>query len=105
MNLQVIKSIDGEIEYVLLPIQAYEALKPQINKVLAGDYVPFTVEDYVSNPVSLARINANLTQQELAKGLDVSQAYISKLESKDKVSIKTLEKVKKAIRKLQVKSK
>lgn len=99
MNLQVIKSTNGRAEYVLLPIQAYETLKPQIDKVLDNDYLPFQVEDYVSNSVALARINANLTQKELANLMNVSQAYISKIEGQDKVSPKTLNKVKSAISK------
>ena len=99
MNLQVIKSTNGRAEYVLLPIQAYETLKPQIDKVLDNDYLPFQVEDYVSNAVALARINANLTQKELANLMNVSQAYISKIEGQDKVSAKTLNKVKSVISK------
>ena len=98
MSLQVIKSIDGEVEYVLLPIHAYETLKPEIEKVLKGDeYVPFLAEDYISNPVALARINARITQQELAEALNVSQAYISKLEAQDKVSAKALKNIKDGI--------
>ncbi len=98
MNLQIIKSIDGKAEYVLLPIKAYETLKPQISKVLKEDYVAFNVEDYVSNPVALARINANLTQRELAELLDKSQPYISKLEGQVSVSPKSLAKIQEALK-------
>lgn len=98
MNLQIIKSVDGKAEYVLLPIEAYETLKPQIKRILKEDYVPFSVEDYVSNPVALARIEANLTQGELANLLDVTQAYVSKLEGQDSVSPKSLAKVQKALK-------
>ena len=42
------------------------------------DYVPFVLEDYVDNPVALARIKAKITQAELARRMDVSQAYVSK---------------------------
>ena len=101
MSLQIIKSIDGKEEYVLLPISAYQTLKPQINKVLKGDYVPFDVKAYVSNPVALARINTNLTQRELAERMKVSQAYISKLEGQDNVSPKMLAKVKRALKSRQ----
>jgi ribosome-binding protein aMBF1 (putative translation factor) len=84
MNLQTIKSIDGKIEYVLLPVDTYRLLKKQIDQVTdsAEDYIPFELEDYVQNPVALARIRADLTQEELAERLKVSQAYISKIESK-----------------------
>lgn len=99
MSLQIIKSTSGKAEYVLLPIEAYEALKPQIDRVIEGDYVPFDVEDYISNPVALARIQANLTQKELAEKMDVTQAYISKLEGQEKVTSKMLSKVKAALTK------
>ncbi|MGD9591227.1 MAG: helix-turn-helix domain-containing protein [Candidatus Berkiella sp.] len=98
MTLQIIKSIEGKEEYVLLPIAAYKALKKEIDHVLESDYQPFILEDYVSSPVALARIKANLSQLELAKLMGVSQAYISKLESKEKISPKTLSKVMKAIK-------
>lgn len=97
MNLQIIKSIDGEAEYVLLPIKAYEALKPEIDRLLSGDFEIFNLDDYVENPVALARIKAKLTQKELAKRMNVTQAYISKLEAQDAVSAKVMAKVMKAI--------
>lgn len=40
-----------------------------------------------------------MTQQELAKKMKVTQAYISKIESQDTVSAKLLQKVKKALQK------
>lgn len=99
MNLQVIKSVEGKAEYVLLPINAYKALKHEIDKVLNEDYdyESFNLDDYVSNPVALARIRSNLTQEELATKMNVSQAYISKLEAQDTVSEKVLAKVMAAI--------
>ena len=98
MSIQIINSVKGEAEYVLLPIQAYKALKPQIDKLLDEDYESFSLEDYVSNPVALARIEANLTQKELSEAMGVSQAYVSKLEAQSKVSAKMLSKVKSALR-------
>ena len=100
MTLQIIKSIDGKDEYVLLPITAYRALKKEIDSILEDDFEPFVLEDYVQSPIALERIRANLSQTELAEGMGVSQAYISKLEGKQKVSTKTLSKVKQAIKKL-----
>jgi DNA-binding XRE family transcriptional regulator len=75
MRLQTIKSADGKDEHV-----------------------PFVLEDYVDNPVALARMKASLTQQELAEHLGVSQAYISKIERQDKVTPALLDRVAKAIR-------
>jgi len=101
MSVNIIKSLDGE-EYVLLPVQVYRALRKSIEKKLAEkdhtDYVPFELENYVDNPVALARIKANLTQEELARRMNVSQAYISKVERQDKVTLRLLERVKKALK-------
>lgn len=107
MRLQTIKSADGKDEYVLLPVAVYRALKGEIEDELAhrsakgkgdADYAPFVLEDYVQNPVALARIKAHLTQQEIAERLGVSQAYISKIERQHKVTPQLLERITKAIR-------
>lgn len=106
MTLQKIKSLDGKDEYVLLPIDVFRALRGQIEQRLAGrsaarskddDYVPFALEDYVDNPVALARIKAKITQAELAQRMDVSQAYVSKIEAQARVSSKVLAKVNAAL--------
>lgn len=102
MSLQTIKSADGK-DYVLVPADVYRALKHQIEDKIAestadDDYVPFIIEDYVSNPVSLARIHAGVTQKELARRLGVTQAYISKIESQAKVTGKLLERVNQAMK-------
>ncbi len=103
MSLQVIKSVDGKDEYVLLPITVYHALHDQINERLknlekySDDYVPFDSEDYVDNPIALARIKAGVTQAVLAKRMKVSQAYISKIEAQETVTAKLLNKVRSAL--------
>ena len=103
MNIQTIKTLDGQ-EFVLLPINCYKGLKSQIDEFLAhqeeevDEYVPFALEDYISNPVALARINSGVTQKELAKLLKVSQAYISKLESSERVSAKVMLSINQALR-------
>lgn len=104
MSLQVIKSVDGKDEYVLLPITIYNALRDQISERMKkikskSDYVTFDPSDYVDNPIALARIKAGMTQEELAKRMKVTQAYISKIETQDKVTAKMLQKVKIAIEK------
>ncbi len=104
MNLQTIKSIEGKVEYVLLPIAAYNALSQELIEQLENfhnheDYEVFDPADYVDNPVALARIEAGMTQKELAERMQVTQAYISKIESQRKLSLKTLKKVKTAIEK------
>jgi DNA-binding XRE family transcriptional regulator len=103
MTLQIIKSIDGKAEYVLLPVNIYNTLRDEIDKALkkkysSEDYIPFELTDYVDNPVALARISAGITQEELAKYMSVTQAYISKLEAQSKVTAKVLKKVTVAIK-------
>ncbi|WP_028389652.1 helix-turn-helix domain-containing protein [Legionella fairfieldensis] len=103
MNLQTIKSLDGKVEYVLLPVAAYKALRHQITEQLRHtqnneDYEVFDPADYVDNPVALARIQAGLTQEELAKLMTVTQAYISKIENQENVSVKLLNKVHEALK-------
>lgn len=78
MTLQKIKSIQGKDEYVLLPIAVYRVLKDQIEKELAASeanqndtYEPFVLEDYVDNPIALARIKASMTQEQFAQRLGV----------------------------------
>src|SRR3990167_11312550 len=104
MSLQVIKSVDGKDEYVLLPIHIYHALRDKINQRIQknkrnADYVTFDPANYVDNPIALARIKANMTQEDLAKRMKVTQAYISKIEGQDKVTPKILQKVKIALEK------
>ncbi|MCK9387696.1 MAG: helix-turn-helix transcriptional regulator [Sulfuritalea sp.] len=107
MNLQKIKSANGKDEYVLLPVAIYEALKDEIRvklahpkvKAAADDkYVPFVLEDYVDNPLALARMKSHFTQKQLAERMGVTQAYISKVERQDKVTPTLLERAIKAIR-------
>ena len=106
MTLQKIKSIQGKDEYVLLPIAVYRVLRDQIEKELAAcqanqdgeqAYEPFVLEDYVDNPVALARIKAGITQEQLAQRLGVSQAYVSQIERRNNITSKMLERVHAAI--------
>ena len=102
MNLQTIKSMDGKVEYVLLPVATYHALRHQITEQLKHpqeneDYGVFDPSDYIDNPVALARIQAGITQEELAKLMNVTQAYVSKIENQEKVTAKMMQKVTKAI--------
>ncbi len=65
------------------------------------EYEPFQLADYVDNPVALARIQAKITQEELAGAMDVTQAYISRIEHQDSVSAKVLVKVNAALNTLK----
>lgn len=113
VNLQVIKSVEGKPEYVLIPVAVYKALREEIEDEIAGlevaadkvkDYVPFVLEDYLSNPVALARVQADLSQDDLAQRMGVSQAYISKIERQAKITPKVIAKVKAALPKNKMRS-
>jgi len=98
MNLQTIKAMDGRVEYVLLPVATYQALRHQIAEQLKSsreneDYEVFDPADYIDNPVALARIQAGVTQEELAERMGVKQSYISKIENQEKVTAKMMQKV------------
>jgi len=105
MKLQTIKSLDGKDEYVLLPMAVYQTLQDAIAQALVmprtpdeeNALLPFALEDYVDNPVALARMKAHVTQQELAYRLEVSQAYISKIERQEKITPKLLARVQSAL--------
>ena len=104
-KIQVIQSLSGKPEYVLLPYALYQALRGELERKLSArktkapaDYQPFRVEDYVDNPVALARIKARVSQSELARRLGVSQAYISKLERQERVTVKMRARVTGALR-------
>ncbi|MFI4919437.1 MAG: helix-turn-helix domain-containing protein [Legionellales bacterium] len=104
MNLQTIKSMDGKVEYVLLPVATYNALRSEILEQLRdiqvdSDYELFDPADYIDNPIVLARIDAAITQEELAQLMNVTQAYISKIENQNKITPKMLTKVKAALAK------
>ena len=102
IKLQVIKSLQGNPEYVLIPIAVYNALRTEIEDEIAGldavreergEYLSFRVEDYVGNPIAAARIKAGITQEELARRMKVSQPYVAKLEGQERATAKVLQKV------------
>jgi DNA-binding XRE family transcriptional regulator len=97
MKLQTIKSPEGKDEYVLLPVNAYLRLRSAIDRVLKvikpsakDEYIDFDPANYVMNPIALARINAGLSQAELAERAGVTQAYVSKIERQELVSPKVI---------------
>jgi len=93
MTLQVIKSVEGKNEYVLLPIGIYQVLKEPIEDLLEEEYIPFDPANYIENPVALARIKAHITRKELAQRLGISKGYIAKIERSTKVKNKILARV------------
>lgn len=55
-----------------------------------AESVPFVLGDYIKNPIRLRRIEAGLNQEQLAKLLNVTQGYISRIESRNYVVTDTL---------------
>ncbi len=120
MKLNTLETHSGQ-SFVLLPVHIYENFKPQITRALKSyqssdpiavdfkklatpiaakknaDYVPFKLDEYVRNPVAKARIEAGLTQVQLAKRMKVTQPYIAKLEAQGRVSKEKIEQVRAAL--------
>ncbi|EKE01188.1 MAG: hypothetical protein ACD_21C00196G0005 [uncultured bacterium] len=105
-TLQTIKNTAGNPEYVLLPITVYKNLKENIDRMVIQcvsqkDYVDFDPADFIKNRIALVRMRAGITQDSLAKYLNVSQAYISKIENDEyKVTNQLFEKIDRAIKKI-----
>ena len=77
---------EGKPTFAVIPYDEYLALtvnreKPPASK--EDELVPFVVGDYIKNPLRAARVDAGLTQQELADRLEVTQGYISKIEGRN----------------------
>lgn len=80
MSTQIIYDQSGKNpEFAVIPWDEYQRL---IHQDSADDeeFIPFDVADYIDNPIKAMRVKANLTQVQLAKLMDVSQAYIGKIE-------------------------
>ena len=52
---------------------------PRLTKY-ENELLPFVVRRYVENPIKALRIEAGVSQEELAQRLGVPQGYISKVE-------------------------
>ena len=73
----------GEPAFAVIPYAEYIALVGRkASKARDDELVPFILGDYIKNPIRVARIDAGLTQQALAKRLKVSQGYISRIEAR-----------------------
>jgi DNA-binding XRE family transcriptional regulator len=93
--MQIIKGIDGEPAYAVLPISEYERLieaADEAHGVRAFDAYsaekpetfPSAVADKLlagENPVRVFRIHRGLTQHDLAKRSGVSQVAVSQIET------------------------
>lgn len=79
--------------FVVIPYDDYLELTNQDKE--EDEFIPFKLDDYIQNPIRVARIQANLSQQELAERLKVTQGYISRIEGRSfKVSDKLMHKIK-----------
>lgn len=92
----------GKPAFAVIPYAEYVALttnKRNRPKTKDDEFVPFVLSDYISNPIRVARVEAGLTQAELAKRLKVTQGYVSKIEGENfKVTPTLLNRATQAIR-------
>ena len=86
---EIFVRLQDEIEDLVLAAEAKRVLPDPVE----GELVPFDITRYISNSVKAARIKAELSQEELALRMGVSQAYISKLEKARTISPKVLHQV------------
>lgn len=72
----------GKPAFVVIPYADYiEMTSP--TKSDDGEYVPFVLSDYIQNPIRVARIEAGLSQAQLAERLGVTQGYVSRIEGRN----------------------
>lgn len=87
---------DNKPAFAVIPYADYMTLVGSAND--DDEYVPFALNDYIQNPIRVARIEANLSQQDLAEHLNVTQGYISRIEGRNfKVTEKLMHKIKTAL--------
>ncbi|MFA7268350.1 MAG: helix-turn-helix transcriptional regulator [Sterolibacterium sp.] len=93
---------EGKPAFAVIPYEEYVALtanKTRKARSKEDEFVPFILSDYIKNPIRVARVDAGLTQKELAKRLKVTQGYVSKIEGRGfEVSPTLMDRVAKAIR-------
>jgi len=93
---------EGKPAFAVIPYDDYIALtvnKAKRPKTKGDEFVPFVLSEYIKNPIRVARVDADLTQVDLAKRLKVTQGYISKIEGRNfEVTPALMDRVTKAIR-------
>lgn len=90
----------GKPAFAVIPYDEYLALVKEGNEVAFNDkeFVPFVLNDYIHNPIRCARIEAAVTQGDLAQRMGVTQGYISKIEGRNyKVGANLLKRVQSAL--------
>jgi ribosome-binding protein aMBF1 (putative translation factor) len=91
---------NGKPAFVVLRYEDYIRLAGEDAQPNDNEFVPFVLGDYIKNPIRVARIEAGLSQQELASLLAVTQGYVSRIEGRNfKVTNELLNRVKSTISK------
>jgi ribosome-binding protein aMBF1 (putative translation factor) len=84
--------------FVVIPYADYVELTSS-TKSDDDEYVPFVLSDYIQNPIRVARIEAGLSQAQLAERMGLTQGYVSRIEGRNfKVSDKLMHKVTAALK-------
>lgn len=107
MSIQIIRK-DNKPDYLVIPYEEFRELAREdlldavaaqevLSDPVEGETTDFNFADYANNSAHTARLEAGLTQKELAAKMGVTQAYVSKLEQADKVTLKALKKITDAI--------
>lgn len=91
---------EGKPAFAVIPYDDYVALTTnKAKKTKDDEFVPFVLSDYIKNSIRVARVEAGLTQKELARRLKVTQGYVSKIEGRNfEVTPALMNRVAKAIR-------
>ncbi|MCH7731556.1 MAG: helix-turn-helix transcriptional regulator [Candidatus Marinimicrobia bacterium] len=114
MNIQILKNNKGKPEFLVIPIEGLEvdydmaerelveAVENAVDNLYADlvedePVVDFKLSDYIGNPVKIMRIEAGLTQKDLAVLLSCSQANVSQIENLEKVSEQMVSRVKSVV--------
>ena len=90
----------GKPVFVVVPYRDYVALTGQelMTDEDDAELVPFQVSDFIGNSIKVCRIEAGISQGELAERLGVTQGYISKIERRGhKVTDRLMQRVKEAL--------
>lgn len=99
-NVTVVRNAKGKPDYVVIPFADYQAFilgKEKSKSLIPSEVIRISMIDENLSALGAWRRYLNLTQEEVAKRLKISQAAYSKLEARKTMRQTTREKVAKAL--------